>query len=82
MTQEQFNIYKNRLISVINKRALISDISTKERNDLATLLDILGRYTFENRITKKGLLSRILVDSLEVGNEVGEQVHLFDQSLT
>lgn len=82
MTQEQFNIYKNRLIGAIDKRASVSGINMKERADLATLLDILGQYTFESRIAKKGILSRILVDSLEVDYELGEQVHLFDHSLT
>jgi hypothetical protein len=68
-----------------NKQNLLHDLTANENpsrpNDLNLLIQILESYTFDNRLTMKGTLSRTLVDSLDLPFEIGEKVILFDKAI-
>jgi hypothetical protein len=42
---------------------------------------IIDSYTYENRLEKKGLASRTIVDSLELDYNIGDQIINFDKAI-
>lgn len=66
------------LVSVFKRNKYLSNI---EENSIKKLLEILDEYSFENRLKKKGLLTRTIIDSLELDYSLGERFIEFDNRI-
>jgi predicted nucleotidyltransferase len=68
-----------------NKQNLLHDLTANEnpsrQSDLNLLIQILESYTFDNRLSMKGTLSRTPVDSLDLPYALGEKVIQFDKAI-
>lgn len=81
MNEEQFNNHKQRLYRLIQQRLIVEGLSITESESLTRLSGILDRYSFENRLAMKGLLSHAIIDSLTLDNSIGEEFIRFDKSI-
>lgn len=81
MTPENFYIEKKRVEELVGKR--IKDLSsvTNEGKSLERVLEILSEYRFENRLEMKGVLTRTIIDSLELDYSIGEELISFDERI-
>lgn len=81
MTKELFNdrLKKLRSVAIDTRDNLKTDYKTKE--SIKTLLNILDKYNYENRVSLKGLLSNTIIDSLEIDSTIGAKFIEFDKSI-
>ncbi len=68
-------------MDLISKSMLETGISMQQRASLVKLLEILNRYSFQNRIDRKGLLTHTIIDSLELDHSVGGELIRFDSEI-
>ncbi len=81
MSKEKFKNSKSKLLQIIHKE-LNKKKNINEKETLQILEKAVKSYDFYNRFEMKGLLSRVVVDSLEseyamLGNKIIE----FDNSI-
>jgi uncharacterized alpha-E superfamily protein len=81
MKRETFNERKSNLTNLIKVSLDQVSISEHDRTCLMKLLELLNQYSFENRLYQKGLLSRTIIDSLELDYSIGEKFIKFDNDI-
>jgi len=81
MDREIFVEKKNGLINFIDESMARIDISELDKCALIKLLALINKYTFENRLQQKGLLSHTIVDSLELDYYLAEKFINFDDAI-
>ena len=81
MNKEAFNQQKENLAKLIHLYLANTDISEPYRADLLAVLDILNKYSPENSLSKKGLLSHTIIDSLVLESSLAEKLINFDNSI-
>lgn len=52
-----------------------------DHDDFQIIENILHQYTFENRLEMKGLITRTIVDSLDLEYSLSEKLIWFDSSI-
>lgn len=57
------------------------DICDKDKKSLDKLFHVLNEYSFDNRLQKKGSLTYIIIDSLDLNYSLGEQFIIFDNEI-
>jgi hypothetical protein len=72
---------KQNLINLINVLLKEESCNKQAIDSLNHVLFILGKYTFEDRLQVKGLLSHTLIDSLELNYSLGEKFIKFDNDI-
>ncbi|NOU62358.1 hypothetical protein [Marinifilum caeruleilacunae] len=81
MKKEDFIKQKENLLVFVTKVSKTKELKESDKISLVKLTAILNEYTFENRIEIKGLLSRIIIDSLELDYSIGEKFIEFDNNI-
>lgn len=76
-----FKDKKKRLVNFVNEILGTNSLSLIDIKSLEKLLEILNTYSFENRKEKKGVLTRTIIDSLELDYSLGEKFIEFDNSI-
>ncbi len=81
MEENAFNNRKVVLINIINTK--LSERVTKhsEVSDLERILKIVEGYNFQNRQSKKGLLTHTIVDSIQLDYQFLEPFISFDKAI-
>lgn len=72
---------KRTLVVLIQKLIAYESIVEREKDSLRKVLEIINQYNYENRLEFKGLLSRTIVDSLELDQSLAEKLIAFDVSI-
>lgn len=78
MDKETFDKRKQELLSLVEE-ALSSN--SEDPQSLEELKGLLNQYSYENRLSKKGLLAHTIVDSLQLSYTLGEEFIKFDNEL-
>jgi len=81
MRKEDFNKRKENLLLFVNKISNKTELNDSDKTSLNKLTEVLGKYNFENRLEIKGLISRVIIDSLELDYSIGEKFIEFDNSI-
>jgi len=81
MNKDVFLLKKQSLISTLNLIKENNELSSDDLSSLRTIFDILEKYNYENRNKVKGLLTRTIIDSLELDYSIGEKIIFFDQNI-
>lgn len=81
MRKEDFNKRKENLLQFVKEMSNKSDLNNTDKTSLNKLIHIVGEYNFENRLEIKGLISRTIIDSLELDYSIGEKFIEFDNSI-
>lgn len=81
MTRETFYKEKKEVEELINNRKKNLLQTTNEYKSLEKVLEILHKYQFENRFKMKGILTRAIIDSLELDYSIGGQIISFDEKI-
>lgn len=79
------NYFDNRKVTL--KQLLIcwngeNALGIKDNQSIAVLKELLEKYNYNNRLIIKGLLTRKIIDSLELGYAIGEKVIEFAKSIS
>ncbi|APD07046.1 hypothetical protein UJ101_01530 [Flavobacteriaceae bacterium UJ101] len=82
MNKEEFDNQKNDIIKMINDRMGASSLTELEKDSLIKVIKIINDYNFNNRIKIKGLLSKTIIDSLELDYFIGEKLINFDNNIS
>lgn len=79
MNQDVFIARKSELINMLSK-----NLAEKNQNEIVLnrLLELLSKYTFENRLKTKGLLTHTIIDSMELEYSIGEKFIQFDNDIS
>ncbi|MBB2951156.1 hypothetical protein FHR29_001888 [Sphingobacterium sp. JUb56] len=77
-----FTEKKQNLIDIVICALNKNEVSEQERESLNTLLDIVNQYTYKNRLQKKGFLSHLIIDSLDLEYSYGENFIKFDNEIS
>lgn len=82
MTQESFNNQKQ----AIQARILTAIENFKGREyelfSLKEIFKVMSEYTYANRLEKKGLVTRVIIDSLELDYNISDEILKFDESIS
>lgn len=81
MKREEFIKKKKDLIDFVHFELNQSKIVQIDKESLVTLLNFLEKYTFDNRLENKGLLSRLIIDNLELDYRIAEKIIKFDNDI-
>lgn len=81
MKREEFIKKKKDLIDFVRFELNQSKIVQVDKESLVTLLNFLEKYTFDNRLENKGLLSRLIIDNLELDYRIAERIIKFDNDI-
>lgn len=81
MRQEDFNKQKEELLIFIKKLFNNTVLNDSDKTSLIKLTEILNEYTFENRLEVKGVISRTIIDSLDLDYSIGEKFIEFDNRI-
>lgn len=81
MRKEDFNNRKENLLQFVKEALNKPDLNNTDKTSLNKLIEILAEYSFEDRLETKGLLSRVIIDSLELDYSIGEKFIEFDNSI-
>ena len=81
MERKTFEERKKTMVNFTYEILETKFLSLEDKKSLEKLLDILKSYSFENRKEKKGVLTRTLIDSLELDYSVGEKFIEFDNMI-
>ena len=82
MIKEEYKTKKETLLELVKDKLANVYLTEREETSLNKLLEIMKRYEYENRIEIKGLISRVIVDSLEIDYSIGEKFIEFDNSIS
>ena len=79
MIQEIFDNQKQYI-----QERILEKLNSFRGNDfelysLKRIKKVIESYTYENRLERKGLVTRIIIDNLELDNNLGEQIMKFDE---
>ncbi len=80
MNEKEFYNKKELLITKIKDVLILPDITSEKKNSLTTLLKIVEKYTYRNRLNSKGAISHIIIDNLNLRYSFCEEFILFDKS--
>lgn len=82
MEKEDFVANKDLLIKSINSYLIDTNIIGEERASLIRLLELVKKYSYENRLEVKGLISYAMRDNLEIDNSPLEiEIYKFDNDI-
>lgn len=81
MSEEFFNKRKSQLTEALTKVIGNSSLIVVETLDYVRILNILSQYTYENRLLRKGLIARTIIDSLDIEYSLGEMLIKFDRDI-
>ena len=82
MSKEEFVMQKRLVARLLNEENVNNENLTESmRESINTLLDVLKSYQYDNRLKIKGLISRIVIDSVELNSTICEQLVSFDQQI-
>ena len=79
-----FEVRKQELLNMINERKSMATISNNILKELNVLEQILKKYTFEDRLSYKELLSHTIADSFEFNSpieDIVERACWFDKAI-
>lgn len=80
MTDLFFYMQKDKLLSMLQAELEIS-CTNCIKSEVQFVVSILQDYTFDNRLTMKGTLSRVIIDSLDYKCPLWDDVFFFDAAL-
>jgi len=81
MEEIRFVAAKRKLESLIISSMKESKLTDIERNSLNKLSVLLEKYTYENRLQFKGIITRTIIDSLELPYDLAEKFIDFDNGI-
>ncbi len=82
MTDTEFVNRKDVLLKDLKEYSAFKKLTQSEEESVTLLKEILiNEYTLENRMKVKGLLSRVIVDSVDLPYDFTEKFIVFDQNL-
>lgn len=82
MDKQKFLDQQTELNSNINQLLKESNLTKININTLNSLLNTLNSYTFDNRFQSKGLLSRVVIDTIiPKYYSIGESLIQFDENI-
>ncbi len=81
MIKEEYNKRKEVLLQIVKDNLNNPNLTEVEKKSLNRLVEIMNRYTFENRLQTKGLVTRVIIDSLQLDYSIGEKFIKFDNSI-
>jgi hypothetical protein len=82
MERSAFIKGKEKLLELISFYLGKQEIFSNDKLSLEELSLLLGSYTYENRLEVKGLLTRTIIDSMELSCALGEEFIKFDKSIS
>lgn len=82
MQENNFVIAKAHLLEILYFRLNNTPVSTTEHREILTVIQIVNEYSYINRLRKKGNLTRIIIDSLNLDYELGDLIIKFDQRIS
>lgn len=82
MEKGYFEKRKRELIDKLNFYIANNQIDGNEEEDYIIMLGILDELTFENRLQIKGSIAHTIVDSLNIHQDLGSELILFDGSIS
>ena len=82
MESNIFNQRKKQLVDFVSGFKNDNSLSLVDIKSLDKLMEILESYSFENRKEKKGVLTRTIIDSLEMDYFLGEKFIQFDNCIS
>ena len=81
MKKEEFDKKKEILLNLVNEELSKINLIPIERKSLEQLIKLMDKYSFENKNDMKGVLSRTIIDSLQINYALGEKFIQFENSL-
>ncbi len=83
MDKETFLIKKTLLLNRLESYKRENTLSLAETKSIEVVYNILNEdYNYQNRLNRKGLLARTIIDSLVLENEISSALIEFDRRLT
>jgi ribosomal protein L1 len=80
MEKKIFIEKKSKLFDFLEDTINSKITSEADKDNIKDLVDALSAYTFENRMKKKGCLTRMVIDSYHLDDdEISENIILFDR---
>lgn len=76
-----FENNKDKLIAMVQSRLESGCLNETESESLGRLLKAMNKYTFINRNKMKGVITRMLIDSLTIDYTIGEKLIEFDNQI-
>ncbi|WLD23638.1 hypothetical protein NU10_13165 [Flavobacterium dauae] len=80
MKENVFDEMKNGLVKLLDFEYDNTKAEDKKR-EILIIKEILHQYTFANRLKKKGALSYIIIDSLNLDYNLGDIIIGFDKNI-
>ena len=82
MQENNFVIAKAHLLEILYLRLNTTPVSTTEHREILTVVEIVNEYTYRNRLRKKGRLTRIIIDSLNLDYQLADVIIQFDKRIS
>lgn len=82
MQENNFVIAKAHLLEILYFRLNNTPVSTTDHREILTVIEIVNEYSYINRLRKKGSLTRIIIDSLNLDYELADVIIQFDQRIS
>ena len=81
MQEDNFVIAKAHLLEILYLRLNTTPVSTTEHREILTVVEIVNEYSYINILRKKGSLTRIIIDSLNLDYALADLIIQFDHSI-
>jgi len=81
MTQNTFEARKVDLQKLLQDKITERKAENSNERDYEVALSILNEITYEERDNYRGKISRVIIDSLELDNTIGEALIEFDENM-
>jgi len=82
LQENNFVIAKAHLLEILYFRLNNTPVSTTDHREILTVIEIVNEYSYINRLRKKGSLTRIIIDSLNLDYELADVIIQFDQRIS
>ena len=82
MQENNFVIAKAHLLEILYFRLNNTPVSTTDHREILKVIEIVNEYSYINRLRKKGSLTRIIIDSLNLDYELADVIIQFDQRIS
>lgn len=82
MTRDSFLQAHTKIRELIVNTISNPNTSANDKNALPYILSALDDITYGNRLSMKGMLSHMVVDTNDFNNNIGEEIILFDKRIS
>jgi len=82
LQENNFVIAKAHLLEILYFRLNNTPVSTTDHREILKVIEIVNEYSYINRLRKKGSLTRIIIDSLNLDYELADVIIQFDQRIS